>query len=522
MAKNNKKYWRKRFEDFNKSLEKEEAKLQKRMEQYYDTEFKRLEKEIQAFYSEYGENNIVEFRKAMLELGEADRQLLFQDYDEFSKKYPQYKHLLPVRENIYKLNRIEGLKHSVQMQQFKIGAIEQEEVEKHLSKLAKSYAKDIQDFYGLGTKFNMEDEQIIKSFVNKAWCDGKSFSDRIWDNKAKLTTYLQSDISQAIARGDNIESISKTMKERFQKVSKNDIKRLVYTEDTFMQAESKAELFQDNGFVTYKFSPANDGNVCPKCEALRDKEFNFEDRQPGVNFPPIHPWCRCTIYTDVDDEGDELTNKELEELEMVTGTENEEQKKKRLYENTAVDFNYINSSSYRRKFDKLDDDEHINRAIYNASKKILEHRDGTKFEDLYYIDAITEKILKRTDYDVESEVKPSKKMFEYVMAHPNRIIALHNHPSGNVPSYSDVMAAYNRKYEYGVIACHNGRLMKYKINDNFSPDNIYIIEIELSKVDYLIKKCDGNVNKLLEKDKNKLYNSFKELSINGLELEVHL
>ena len=113
-------------------------------------------------------------------------------------------------------------------------------------------------------------------------------------------------------------------------------------------------------------------------------------------------------------------------------------------------------------------------------------------------------------------------MFEYVMAHPNRIIAVHNHPSGNVPSYSDVMAAYNRKYEYGVIACHNGRLMIYKINDNFSPDNIYIIEIELSKVDYLIKKCDGNVNKLIEKDKNKLYNSFKELSINGLELEVQL
>ena len=331
--KNNNAYWRKRFEDFNKSLEEDEAKLQKRMERYYEKEQKRLEKELQAFYSEYGVNNIVEFREVMLKLGDADRQLLFENYDEFMGKYPQYVKLLPTRENIYKLNRIEGLNLSVLMQQLNIGAKEQEEVEKHLMKQAKKYAKDIQEFYGLGTKFNMEDEQIIKSFVNKAWCDGKSFSDRIWDNKAKLTKYLQNDIAQGIARGDNIEKISKTMMERFEKVSKNDIKRLVYTEDTFMQAESKAELFEENGFITYKFSPANDGNVCPKCEALRDKEFNFEDRQPGLNFPPLHPWCRCTIYTDVDDEGDELTNEELEELGEVMDAFGEPKSKEEFLNN---------------------------------------------------------------------------------------------------------------------------------------------------------------------------------------------
>ena len=29
--------------------------------------------------------------------------------------------------------------------------------------------------------------------------------------------------------------------------------------------------------------------------------FKISERQPGVNFPPIHPWCRCTWEIEVSD-----------------------------------------------------------------------------------------------------------------------------------------------------------------------------------------------------------------------------
>ena len=36
------------------------------------------------------------------------------------------------------------------------------------------------------------------------------------------------------------------------------------------------------------------------------------------------------------------------------------------------------------------------------------------------------------------------------------IIAIHNHPGSSVPSLSDIIVAQERKYGYGIVACHDG------------------------------------------------------------------
>ena len=41
--------------------------------------------------------------------------------------------------------------------------------------------------------------------------------------------------------------------------------------------------------------------VCPICRAMAERVFDISERQPGVNFPPFHPWCRCTFEIVVDD-----------------------------------------------------------------------------------------------------------------------------------------------------------------------------------------------------------------------------
>ena len=41
--------------------------------------------------------------------------------DEFEKKYPEYADLMPIRESIYKLNRLEGLQQSIRLQQRELG-----------------------------------------------------------------------------------------------------------------------------------------------------------------------------------------------------------------------------------------------------------------------------------------------------------------------------------------------------------------------------------------------------------------
>lgn len=64
--------------------------------------------------------------------------------------------------------------------------------------------------------------------------------------------------------------------------------------------ESSIQGFSED-FEQYKYFVVEDGYACPICTALDGKVFNIKDRVPGVNFPPMHPWCRCSFKIHVDD-----------------------------------------------------------------------------------------------------------------------------------------------------------------------------------------------------------------------------
>ena len=110
-------YWERRQQELNSVLEKDEEKLKKRLSSFYDTEYRKLEKEIAAYYSMYGEDKVIKYRNLMQNLSDDDKERLIKRMQEFVQLYPEYDDLLPVRETIYKLNRLEGLKRSVRMQQ---------------------------------------------------------------------------------------------------------------------------------------------------------------------------------------------------------------------------------------------------------------------------------------------------------------------------------------------------------------------------------------------------------------------
>ena len=141
----------------------------------------------------------------------------------------------------------------------------------------------------------------LRDYVRVPWADGKNFSDRIWENKEKLTRYLTDEISAGFARGDSVDRISRQMRKNFADVSRHAMDRLIYTEGTRVLAEATAAPFADAGITKYKFSTVGDGKVCPACQDIHGKVYEYANRQPGINFPPIHPWCRCTTDPYVED-----------------------------------------------------------------------------------------------------------------------------------------------------------------------------------------------------------------------------
>ena len=293
-------YWQKRQQQLSKQLEKDEDKLKKRLSSYFDTEYRKLEKQIAAYYKQYGTDNVIQYRRLMESLPDADKRLLIEQMDEFAQKYPEYAHLLPVRESIYKLNRLEGLQYSVRMQQLEIWAVENEQITEHLNRQAMRGANTAAETMGFGKNFYSNNPDITKLFVNIPWSNGENFSQKIWNNTTKLANYLNSDIAQGIARGDSYDRLVRRVRERFSSVSRNDAYRLIYTEGTYVMAESTMQPFTED-FEKYRLSTVGDGNVCSICRGVSEKTFDIADRQPGVNFPPLHPWCRCTFTIEVDD-----------------------------------------------------------------------------------------------------------------------------------------------------------------------------------------------------------------------------
>lgn len=293
-------YWSDRQKQLLKQMEKDEEKLKKRLSSFYDAEFRRLDKEIAAYYAKYGKGNVIEYRTMMESLSEDDRKLLMEKMDDFAKKYPQYKDLMPIRASIYELNRLEGLQYSILMHQLEIGAVNNTAVEKYLKDQTVKGLNAAAEVLGFGKNFYSVNDDIVKTIVGKQWANGKNFSERIWGNTKKLAEYLSTDISQGFARGDSYEKLIGMLRERYSKVNRNDAYRLIYTEGTFVHAESTMKPFEED-FEKYRLSTVGDGKVCPICRGVAEQVFDIKDRQPGVNFPPLHAWCRCTFTVEVDD-----------------------------------------------------------------------------------------------------------------------------------------------------------------------------------------------------------------------------
>lgn len=295
-------YWSKRLQELDASLSKDEKQLFSELSKYYEQEYAALDKEIAAYYAKYGEENVIAFRTLLLELPDADKQLLLQNMDEFAKQYPEFAELLPVRQSIYKLNRLEGLQTSSVLQQLKIGAIEQTKFREHFEKQVLKYANYAAEKLGFGTNFYRIDSEMLQVVIGNPWCNGKDFSERIWANREALAQTLQNEIANGLIRGEDYRTMSRILQQKFENTSQKQAERLVFTEDTYLSNEAKIRPFERNAAYThYEYLCVEDHRTCETCRALSGQTFEISKRNAGLNFPPMHPWCRCTVMPVVED-----------------------------------------------------------------------------------------------------------------------------------------------------------------------------------------------------------------------------
>lgn len=290
------------------------------------------------------------------------------------------------------------------------------------------------------------------------------------------------------------------------------------TELARVQTAAQKRSFEKNGFEEYEFI-AN-GTACEKCAGLDGQHFKVAKMMPGTNAPPMHPNCRCSTaayqdsaeyeaWLDFLDKGG--STEEWQSLKGSGFSNNSEEKAiyaetiKRIGTN-AVDLNYIKSESFRKKFNQITDNSTVNDVLRRYATAMLTHRNGTDGEDLYIIDTYGNLILRKISGENELGVGISEDETNMLRKnYSDGIIGIHNHPTNILPTGSDFAAAGYRKYNFGIVATHEGKVYKYTVGNKAflprmlddridkytnSPYNLSIEKAHVKALNEMVKEYD--------------------------------
>ena len=208
-----------------------------------------LEKELRAFYQQYGKDGVVTYQEARKYISKKKRQrrlfwmfaLLTQTFSDLGGKlYTKFDTL------------VQGV-------------------------IAKESAF-----------FNVEIEK-----PNVKWgADDLAWSDRLANDVDQWCYKVAGDIKRGMLRRDSIDDVLDMIDGRFTTMERV-LKALGITETTAVGSIARKEIFKELGIKKYRFYTQADERTCEVCGAMHGLVFPMSSYEPGVTASPMHPRCRC-------------------------------------------------------------------------------------------------------------------------------------------------------------------------------------------------------------------------------------
>ena len=305
----NEEYWAKRkanliYEQMDKA-EKQADKFDKVYEEakvYLDKEINKIFDKFQRDYglSERDARHVLKNMKDQKDLNELRKVLEARPND------PNIQRLLADLDSpayAYRMKRLERLSADLDSMRESIYHSEKKGSDGFYSDLMKdSYYKatfDLQQQTGLAYSFSDLPETEIKRLKAFKWT-GEAYSDRIWSNTGALASSVKDELLVSLMTGRSVRDTSQAIAERFE-VGKGKARRLVRTESAFFHNQMELLSYEDAEIAKYKFVAVLDKRTSHICQEHDNKVYNTDEAVPGVNYPPLHPWCRSTTIAHDDD-----------------------------------------------------------------------------------------------------------------------------------------------------------------------------------------------------------------------------
>ncbi|HEV1947674.1 TPA: minor capsid protein [Streptococcus pneumoniae] len=153
---------------------------------------------------------------------------------------------------------------------------------------------DLQQQTGLAYGFSGLPESEIKHLQSFSWVgDGSTYSTNIWKNTGKLTSSIKDELLISLMTGRDTRETAQAIAERFN-VGQNDARRLVRTESAFFHNQMELLNYEEADIEKYIFVAVLDKRTSRICQEHDNQVYDRDKAVPGVNCPPMHPWCRST------------------------------------------------------------------------------------------------------------------------------------------------------------------------------------------------------------------------------------
>jgi len=285
------------------------------LEKQFDTAIINVEKEMAHWYQRFAKNNDIG-------LAEAKRLLNTKELEEFRWSVEDYiskgesldpkwlKQLENASTRVH-ISRLDTLKLQMQQQVESLYSSQLGGVGKVLRNIyEQGYYRNIfevQKGVGIGTSFQKLNDNLISKALARPWTtDGRTFSDRIWTNKASLVNTVNNRITQMLIRGEAPDKAISEISKQFN-VSKNRAGALVMTESAAFSVEAQKDCYEELDIEKYKIVESLDTHTCAICGAMDGKVVAFKDFAVGTTAPPFHTRCRgttCPYYEDMEGIGE--------------------------------------------------------------------------------------------------------------------------------------------------------------------------------------------------------------------------
>ncbi len=153
---------------------------------------------------------------------------------------------------------------------------------------------------GLAFSFSHVSRKQIDQALQMKW-SGKHFSDRIWQNTQQLADSLKDELLISLLTGRTDRETAESIQAQCGGGAKQ-ARRVVRTESCFLAGELTAQSYIDCGIKSYRYVAVLDLRTSKICRELDGKVFQVKERKAGVNYPPMHPYCRSTTISVIDKE----------------------------------------------------------------------------------------------------------------------------------------------------------------------------------------------------------------------------